>query len=84
MSYNNWRDDPGLESQTEYKRRFAVLPVRCSDNTLVFFKHYYSKFIHWGYRHGKYDNLNDYYLHTDFIENISEAEYIVRKLSENL
>jgi hypothetical protein len=85
MTYNNWREDPGLKSQVEYKRRFAILPVMCSDGISMWFKPYYSKYKHWGYGPPLYtDKLDNYNLHTDFIENITEAEYIIRKLTENL
>ncbi len=85
MSYNDWRDDPGLKSHTEYKKRFAYFPVKCSDGTSVWFKKYYSKYKSWGMSHGvDLFEGDEYYLHTDFIEHITEAEYIVRKLSENL
>lgn len=76
---DDWRNDPGLVSQIEYRKRFALLPVRCSDGEQVWFKHYYSKYKEWGD-----ESPFEYSLHTDFIENITEAEYIIRKLSENL
>jgi len=85
---NNWRNDPGLHSVTEYKRKFAIRPITCSDNIQVWFKFYYKKYEHWGHSNipfnRNFNTLDESYIHTDFIENISEAEYIVRKLSENL
>jgi hypothetical protein len=80
----NWRNDPGLTSKSEYRKRFAFLrPVMCSDGTKVWMKSYYKKYDLWS--HG--DNVSYYdegYLHTDFIENITEQEYIIRKLAETL
>jgi len=88
MSYNdpapdNWRSDPGLSSVSLYKKRFALIPVKCSSGESVLFKSYYKKFLIW--THGDTANLvEENYLHTDFIENITESEYIVRKLAETL
>ena len=78
----NWRNDPGLSSMIEYKRKFALRPITCCDGTKVWGKFYYKKFELWSHGHsGKIYSEEDY-LHTDFIENVSEAEYIVRKLTE--
>lgn len=77
MSYTNWRDDPGLECREVYKRKFAIFPVKCTTDT-VWLKRYYKLFKHWGHRH-KY--IDKGYGHIDFIENITEEEYICRKLS---
>lgn len=78
--HTDWRNDGGLKSSSFYKKTFAVFPVRCTDKVVIF-KFYYKKFTKWeaGYT---YNNENEY--HIDFIENISEEEYIVRKLSDNL
>lgn len=90
MSYKDldgpsWRDDPGLSSHTFYKRKWAITPVLCSSGEKVLFKHYYSKYKMWGRMDSSYSKYIDgNYGHTDFIENITEAEYIVRKLAENL
>lgn len=83
---HNWRNDPGLSCIIEYKKRFAFFPVKCADGTKVWFRHYYKKYELWSHNHAgsgsKYRDSD--YLHTDFIENITEPEYIVRKLSETL
>lgn len=88
MSYKdwdspNWRDDTGLVSHFIYKRKWALTPVVCSGGEKVWFDHYYvvtrvwsSKFV------DEYDIRNN--SHRDFVENITEAEYIVRKLAEKL
>lgn len=80
----NWRNDPGLSSRINYERSFALWPVKCCDGTKVWFKFYYKKYELWS--HGGTSKVfrDDEYLHTDFIEDVSEAEYIVRKLAENL
>ena len=74
--------DPGLVSKPEYRKKFALRPVICSDGTRVWLEYYYKKYELWS--HGDdapyYD---DGYLHTDFIENITEAEFIIRRLAEN-
>lgn len=83
MSYTNWRDDPGLQPQTQYKKKFAFFPVACTDGTKVWFKHYYKKYMMWG-RDFSGINNGDYHYHVDLIECITEAEFIVRRLSEKL
>jgi hypothetical protein len=82
---DNWRNDPDLQSVTEYRKKFAIWPIICGDGTRLWFKNYYKKYEHWGHRDiGTRNILDEHYLHTDFIENVSESEYIVRKLSGNL
>lgn len=75
----NWRNDNGLKSVVEYKKRFAYLKTECADGSIVWLKPYYKKYKIWS---SGYDDGN--YSHTDFIENITEAEYLVRMLSDNL
>jgi hypothetical protein len=79
----NWRDEQGLVSTNLYKRKFAWYPVTCNDGTTIWFSNYYKKYTQWNNHHAPAMSQWDYG-HTDFIENISEAEYIVRKLAENL
>ena len=82
----DWRNDPGLSFMVEYKKKFAVWPIWCSDSTKVWLKYYYKKYEHWGHSltGGNPITLDECYLHTDYIESITEEEYIIRKLSENL
>ena len=80
VKQTNWREDPGLTSYIKYKRKFAFWPKNSADNK-IWFKHYYS--VHRIWTHS-YDKLCVEYLHDDFVENITEAEYIVRKLSGKL
>lgn len=89
MSYNNtpippnWRNDPDLVSTNEYKRKFAYLPVKCTGGETVWLTHYYRHLTHWTV--GRPANFEDqYYYHTDFAGNITEQEYVVRKLAETL
>jgi hypothetical protein len=78
---DDWRNDPALSSKIEYKKKWALWPVTCSDDVRIWGKFYYKKYKLWGFSdvHGEFD-----YGHEDFVENITEAEYIVRKLAENL
>lgn len=73
----DWREDNGLVSSSIYKRKYALFPKICADGTRVWLKYYYSKYILWGHR-----SKTSGHGHTDYIEDISEAEYIVRKLTE--
>ena len=78
---NNWRHDSSLKRTIVYKRRFAFLrPILCQDGTKIWMKFYYKRYAVWS------TDLfqDDEYSHTDFLGNISEEEYVVRKLSEKL
>ena len=80
----SWRDDPGMSRARVYKRRFAYLPVNCTDGTRVWLKFYYKSFDYWSHgQSNKIFNDDDHY-HVDLLGNISEEEYIVRKLAETL
>lgn len=93
MSYNkmyrvspNWRDE--LTKHVVYKKRFAILPTKCSDDSMVWMKVYYKKYIIWNHHSSfvpedvlDFMNKNE---HTDFIENVTEEDYLVRKLAEAL
>lgn len=80
----NWRNDPGLDSEIIYKKRFALFPVICTGDVKVWFKIYYKKYAIWGHKNGKIFNNDDEYRHVDFIENITEEDYLVRKLAKTL
>lgn len=79
-NYTDWRDEHGIKSRPYYVRKFAIRSVVCSDGVIVRMKHYYKKYICWT---ADYIESKEYG-HIDFIENVSEEDYIVRKLSENL
>ena len=59
---------------------FAILPVRCSDNISVWWGHYYQFYKYYFHDHQDEGGRAE---HPEFRENITEAEYIVRKLTEN-
>jgi hypothetical protein len=81
LNLANWRDE--LTSYPLYKKRFAIMPTECSDGTKVWFKFYYSKYNIWTVSHGhKIYEDDNYYHHADFVERITEAEYICRRLIE--
>lgn len=73
----NWRCDSTLACRNVYKRKFAILPVDCVGGDRVWFEYYYAKYQIWHYSS---DTTTD--LHTDRHEDITEAEYIVRRLTE--
>lgn len=83
MTKDNWRNEPGLVATNEYKRNFAYLPVSCTGGEKIWFSYYYKHLQHWTV--GRQVSIEDqYYYHTDFVGNITEQEYVVRKLSETL
>jgi len=77
----SWRDDQGLKFQIIYKKKWAFRPIISSAGEKVWLKNYYSVYRVWS--SNVYEE-EDGYSHTDFIENITEADYIVRKLAESL
>ena len=83
MTYGNWRDDPGLESHSYYEKRFAITPVISHDGQKIWFKKYYKKYKSWSHTRSGLPLMIATF-HRDFVENITEEEYIVRKLSESL
>lgn len=76
----SWRDDESLSSRTAYKRKWALFPVECKNGEKVWLDHYYTVHRLWGSTYT--DDRN--YSHKDFLGNITESEYIVRKLADNL
>ena len=77
MSFNGThRIHPKLKTHIAYRRRFAFWPTKCSGRW-VWLKYYMEKYKQW--IHGTL-MFND----IEHIENITEADYIVRKLSESL
>jgi hypothetical protein len=85
-STGNWRNDPGLESYILYKKKFAITPITSHDGQRIWMRTYYAKYTIWsGYDQNPGSlSSNTSYRHTDFIENITEEEYIVRKISDVL
>ena len=81
---SNWRDDPALSCITVYKRRFAILPTLC-EGTRIIFRFYYKHYNIWSHgQNGSSKVFDDEQgLHTDFIGNITEETYIIRKLTED-
>ena len=75
----NWRNDPGLKCEVVYKKKLAWVPITCSDGTRVWLTYYFKKYNRWL---SGYATLYDFNYHTDFVENVSEAEYITRILAE--
>lgn len=65
-----------------YKKKFAIWPVRCSDGSFAWLVTYYKKYMFWGIIFNI--DAEETYANVDHMENITEAEYMVRKLSEKL
>ncbi len=69
----NWRDDPGMVCITEYKKKFALWPIKCQDIEWIWLVTYYKEYNIWH----SHDRSR---IHPDYIDSITEAEYLVRKL----
>lgn len=82
---HDWRNDHGISSKSVYRRKFALAPVKEVGGQYIWLKFYYKKYTIWAHRPSNkiFDNDEDYY-HRDFNENISEQEYMIRKLAETL
>ncbi|HEY6437041.1 MAG TPA: hypothetical protein VIY47_10660 [Ignavibacteriaceae bacterium] len=76
-----WRDDTSMINVVEYRKKFAWFPIKINDDK-IWLKRYYSKYRIWA--NARVFGDEDDYKHTDFIENVTTEEYIVRKLAENL
>lgn len=74
MEATGWRK--GLSLKIVYKRRFAFRKTLCVGE-IVWLKYYYSKYQVWSGG----PNFESEYTHTDFVENITEADYIIEKLT---
>lgn len=83
-----WRDDPGLIFETEYKKKFAWWPVHClKEEKRIWLRPYYSYYMNWGHSYGNHPGkkgLYESWYHQDFIGNLTEQEYLVRKLADTL
>lgn len=77
---DSWRLEAGLTKKSVYKKRFAYVPRLCSDGSSVWFKMYYDMYEIWNHPAASEQTLG----HTDFIESITEEEYIIRKLADTL
>lgn len=75
-SKETWRDDPGMTSVVIYRKKYAFFPIQCSDGKKIWLNSYYKMYLDWTDSHSRGE-----YSHIEFIENISEHEYLVRKLS---
>lgn len=81
---NNWRNDPGIKSTIIYGKKFALIPTKCHCGASVWLKNYYVKYVYWGTRvlDPNDKNFDKFDMHIDTLEKITEAEYLVRKLTE--
>jgi hypothetical protein len=77
-----WRDE--VSGTPLYKRKWAYRTVTCSNGEEVRWRWYFSKYIVWGSLHSYPPFVDETYGHKDFVENITESEYITRKLAGNL
>jgi len=77
--HTDWRNESGLDVTSFYKKKFSFFRTTCSDGEIVLFKIYYKKYNNWNSSFRDYNNG-----HVDFVENITEAEYLTRKLADNL
>lgn len=79
----DWRDE--LAATPWYQKKFALLPVKTKDGEIIWLSSYYKKFVTYRYQSGALNKTwDDGHEHTDFVENITEETFVVRKLSENL
>jgi|AntAceMinimDraft_11_1070367.scaffolds.fasta_scaffold46115_2 hypothetical protein len=77
----DWRD--GLICYPFYIRVFAFLSVECEGGNKVWAKHYYRKYATYSTPLFKGGEEHEH-LHTDFIESITEEEFLIRKIADTL
>lgn len=75
----DWRDESGIERTSKYKKRYALFPMVLTNGEKIWLGWYYKKYYLWLSSH-----VGDEYGHVDFVESISEQEYMLRKLAESL
>lgn len=76
----DWRQSPSISSKKIYIRKFALFPRRLSDNTWIFFKHYFFIEICLHYA----DRPMPFRVEKASPNLISEEEYIFKKLANKL
>lgn len=79
LGEKNWRKESGMFSEIVYEKKFSFYPIKCVDGSIVFIKNYYKKYIIW-----TSSKIEGGYFHKEYIESITEDEYIIRKLAEKL
>ena len=78
----NWRNDKGLICNIEYRKKFALWRVTCSDGSKVWLEYYYKRYDHWSNVNQSINDFEPESVHKEYVECITEAEYIVRKITE--
>lgn len=78
MARKTWRDSPGMSTYNRYKKHFAYRPVVTTDGTRVWWKNYYSVQSHW------FSTYESSMHHIEAAGTITEAEYLIRKLTEGV
>jgi hypothetical protein len=72
----DWREE--VDCKNIYKKKYAFWPVTCMDGSRIWRVHYYRHYHFWVASYAADSG------HTDYVGKISEAEYLIRKLSEVL
>lgn len=76
-----WRAE--LVSTPVYKQKYAWLPQLTISGEIIWLTRYYRVYKIWDTEHTHVD-ITVIHGHRDVVGNITEADYIVRKLSESL
>jgi hypothetical protein len=87
MLKKTWRNDPGLIFECEYEKKFAWIPVKCENDVKIWWKPYYIHYVNWGHTYNAANSQDSTLMaayHQDCMGNITEEEYIVRKLADTL
>jgi hypothetical protein len=71
------RLNPASVFRIIYRRGYALWPIKCSNGKWIWLQHYMIKFRQWQYDIPFIDDVTE-------LERISDDEYIVRKLADNL
>ncbi len=86
----NWRNDHGIEKFITYKKKFAWRPIETLENEKLWWVTYYVVYENWtasylAKTHQANGDIAEYTsIHRSRLGYISEADYLVRKLTESL
>ncbi len=70
-----------MTKSVKYRKKFAFLPVYTKFGERIWFRIFYKKYE---IIQDMYTDEDGFLHHVDFIENITESDYLVLKLADNL
>jgi hypothetical protein len=78
---DDWKSIANLHPHFHYRKKFAILPVKDNAGNTLWLKKFYKKYLFWSHNPETYDADNDF---IEFIENVPDEVYMIRKLADTL